>query len=82
MARISRMPKLPPSPHRIERVRCCVCGRSWAVYEGNIPRMWSVHESGLFCDRRSCNAALDQARGLARAACDSPSALYPIGPIQ
>ena len=68
MARISRMPKLPPSSYPIERVRCCVCGRTWAVYEGKVPRMWSIHSRDVFCDRRSCTAALDQARQMAKAA--------------
>ena len=67
MARISRMPKLPPSTHPIERIHYCVCGRTWGVYEGKLPRMWSVHENDVFCDRRACNAALDRARAVARA---------------
>ncbi len=67
MARTSRMPKLPPPAHRIERVRCSVCGRTWGVYEGKIPRMWSVQGDAVFCDRRSCIAAFDQVRRYANA---------------
>ncbi|OFX18428.1 MAG: hypothetical protein A2V77_24835 [Anaeromyxobacter sp. RBG_16_69_14] len=67
MARISHKPKLPPSLHPIERVRCSVCHRSWAVYKDKIPRMWTAHGGGLFCDRRPCNAALDRARRTAKA---------------
>jgi hypothetical protein len=66
MARISRTPKLPPSPHRIERVRCSACGRTWGVYEGKLPRLWNAHEGDVFCDRRPCNAALDRARRIAK----------------
>jgi hypothetical protein len=29
--------------------------------------MWTVHENDVFCDRRSCNAALDRARTIAKA---------------
>ncbi len=67
MARISRTYALPPPRHRIERVRCCTCGRTWGVYEGRIPRMWNVYAGDIFCDRRPCNAAFDQARKMAKA---------------
>ncbi len=58
----------PRSPcHPIQRIRCSCCGRSWAVYEGKIPRLWNVLGSEVFCDRRPCNAALCQARKAAKA---------------
>ncbi len=62
MPRVSRKPKLPPSRHPIERIRCSICGRSWAVYEGRTPRLWTVLRNKIFCDRRPCNAALELAR--------------------
>ena len=67
MPRPSRTPKLPPSAQPIERIRCAACGRTWAVYQGKTPRMWSSHGGEVFCDRRPCNAELDQRRKMARA---------------
>jgi hypothetical protein len=61
MPRVSRTFKLSPR-QPIEQVRCSACGRTWAVYEGRIPRMWSVHSNEIFCDRRPCNAALARVR--------------------
>ena len=55
-------PLLPLSPHSIERICCSICGRVWAVYEGKMPRMWTVLGEKVFCDRRPCNAALDELR--------------------
>jgi hypothetical protein len=62
MARPSRTNPLPPARHPIERIRCSHCGRTWAVYEGRNPRMWTVLPSAVFCDRRPCNAALEAHR--------------------
>jgi hypothetical protein len=61
MPRVSRTFKLSPR-QPIEQVRCSACGRTWAVYEGRIPRMWSVISNEIFCDRRPCNAALARMR--------------------
>jgi hypothetical protein len=52
--------KLPPPARPIERVRCSVCGRTWAVYAGKTPRLWTVVAKKVFCDRRPCNAAMAQ----------------------
>ena len=62
MARPSRSNPLPPARHPIERIRCSHCGRTWAVYEGRNPRMWTILPDAVFCDRRPCNAALEDFR--------------------
>ena len=64
MPRVSRTPKMPPSRHPIQRICCTNCGRSWAAYEGRIPRGWNVLGDAVFCDRRPCSAALAR-RGVA-----------------
>ncbi len=66
MPRVSRTPRLPPSRHPIEQVRCSVCGRTWAVYEGRLPRMWTAFADEVFCDRRPCNAELARGRAAAQ----------------
>ena len=64
MPRPSRTHKMPPPRHPIQRVRCSCCGRSWAAYEGRIPRGWTTAlDNAVFCDRRPCNEALAQGRG-------------------
>jgi hypothetical protein len=71
MARPSRSKPLPPARHPIERIHCSCCGRTWAVYEGRNPRMWTVLADAVFCDRRPCNAALEEKRASMKA--DEPS---------
>jgi hypothetical protein len=75
MARPSRSKPLPPARHPIERIRCSNCGRTWAVYEGRSPRMWTVLADGIFCDRRPCNAALEERRATIKRADESSAAV-------
>ena len=42
---------------RIVRVACSVCRRTWAVYEGTLPRMWTALEQQLVCDLPACREA-------------------------
>ena len=51
-----------PARGAIKRIRCTNCSRSWAAYDGRIPRQWNVLDGKIFCDLRSCNAAYDRAR--------------------
>jgi hypothetical protein len=73
MARPSRSNPLPPARRPIERIRCTNCGRTWAVYEGRNPRMWTVLPDAVFCDRRPCNAALEEMRASAKRAGKPPT---------
>jgi hypothetical protein len=81
MARPSRSNPLPPSRQPIERIRCSHCDRTWAVYEGRYPRMWTVLPDAVFCDRRPCNAALEESRAAAKRS-EKPSTAARPGPSQ
>ncbi len=57
MPRPSWKAKLPSPVQNIVRVVCSVCNRTWAVYEGTLPRMWVVKHDAVVCDLPSCRRA-------------------------
>lgn len=77
MPRACRAYPLPPPRRPLERVECSNCGRTWGVYAGTIPRMWTRFGDKLLCDTHACNAELERLRDEARkaAAAQQPSPL-------
>ncbi len=67
MPRSSRAHHLPPPRRPLVRVQCTNCGRTWGVYEGGTPRMWTRLGDALYCDTHLCNAELDRVRAERRA---------------
>ncbi len=62
MSRVSRIYPLPSPRRPLQRVRCSNCGRTWGVYEGTIPRLWTLVDDRLFCDTHGCNAEMERHR--------------------
>ncbi len=62
MPRPWRAYPLPQIGRPLERVQCSHCARTWGVYAGTIPRMWTRIGDKLLCDTQACSAELERLR--------------------